>query len=153
MTEHTQTQLGIRNTYRTLAKIRQLTPDQLGIPSSGDGQDEETRWESLRENAFEAKENSDVGVAVRTEDGSVWAGTRLTKGMSHDVHPLELAVWKGFDSTKQPIVGVAVADEEMSSPCGRCLQVLKDYSSEDEVTIHITDGEQVEETTLTDLLP
>ncbi|WP_135822934.1 hypothetical protein [Halostella litorea] len=153
MTEHTQTQLGIRNTHRTPTKIRRLTPDQLGIPSSGDDQDEETRWESLREKAFEAKDESDVGVAVRTEDGSVWAGTRLTKGMSHDVHPLELAVWKGFDSTKQPIVGVAVADEEMSSPCGRCLQVLKDYSSEDEVIIHITDGEQVEETALTDLLP
>jgi len=152
MTDHTQTQLGIRNTHRTPTKIRRLTPDQLGIPSGGDERDEETRWESLREKAFEAKGESGVGVAVRTEDGSVWAGTRLTKGMSHDVHPLELAVWKGFDSTKQPIVGVAVADEEMSSPCGRCLQVLKDYSSEDEVIIHITNGEQVEETALTDLL-
>ena len=152
MTDHTQTQLGIRNTHRTPTKIRRLTPAQLGIPSGGDERDEETRWESLREKAFEAKGESDVGVAVRTEDGSVCAGTRLTKGMSHDVHPLELAVWKGFDSTKQPIVGVAVADEEMSSPCGRCLQVLKDYSSEDEVIIHITNGEQVEETALTDLL-
>jgi cytidine deaminase len=73
--------------------------------------------------------------------------------MSHDVHPLELAVWKGFDSTKQQIVDVAVASDELSPPCGRCLQVLRDYSSEDEVIIHITDGEQVEETALADLLP
>jgi cytidine deaminase len=153
MTDHTQTQLGIRNTHRTPTKIRRLTPDQLGIPSGGDEQDEETRWESLREKAFEAKGESDVGAAVRTEDGSVWAGTRLTEGVSQDVHPLELAVWKGFDSTKQPVVGVAVADEEMSSPCGRCLQVLKDYSSEDDVIIHITNGERVEETALIDLLP
>lgn len=154
MTEHRQTQLGIQNIHRTPTKIRHLSPEDLGIPSveQEEEQDEEGRWESLRETAIETG-GSEVGVAIRTEDGTVSTGTSLTKGASQNIHPLELAVWKGYDETESPVVDVAVAIDNLDIPCGRCLQVLQDYSSKDGATIQITDGDTVEEYLTADLLP
>lgn len=155
MTDHTQTRLGIQNSHRSPTKVRQLSPEQMGIPS-GEGeeeQDEESRWESLREAAMKTADKSKIGVAVRTENGTVSTGVYLTKGISRDVHPLELAVWKGYEEDRSPVVDVAVATKNLDVPCGRCLQVLRDYSLDEKSTIQITDGDVVKEYSLADLLP
>jgi len=155
MTEHTQTRLGIQNSHRSPTKVRQLSPDQMGIPSgeAEEEQDEESRWESLRETAVKTADKPKIGVAVRTEKGTVSTGIYLTKGTSRDIHPLELAVWKGYEEARSPVVDVAIATKNLDIPCGRCLQVLRDYSLDEEPTIQITDGDVIKEHSLTDLLP
>lgn len=154
MTDHTQTKLGIQNSHRSPAKVRRLSPDQLGIPTGNVGdQDEESEWESLRETALKAGDGSS-GAAVRTEDGTAASGTNLSKGASQPVHPLELAVWKAYDASDSPVVDVALVSEDIDTvPCGRCLQVLSDYSADETVSIQITDGNEIVEHSLTDLLP
>jgi cytidine deaminase len=154
MSDPTQTKLGIQNTKRTAAKVRQLPPEQLGIPSApGEGrQNDEERWEALRTAAVDAAGDSDFGVAARTAEGEVVTGRPLSRGNSRDVHALELAVWKGFESAQSPIADVAVAGQSVNVPCGRCLQVLADYAQDGSTTIQVTDGDSVSEYTLTDLL-
>ena len=146
--------LSVQNSLRTPVKVRRLNPDQLGIPSGGqEKQDDEDRLESLQKIAKEAAKEAGVGAAVRTDDGTVSSGSRLSKGSSHEVHALELAVWKGFDKTRSPVIEVALSSEDADElPCGRCLGVLSDYSSDAEVSIWITGGDNTEEYSLSELL-
>ncbi len=152
MTEHKQTQLRVQNSKRSPRKIRRLTPEELGIPSGEEPDDEGSRWESLQESAEEVATESEVGVAIRTENGTVSTGTRLEQGESRVVHALEFAIWKGFEKEKSSIVDVVVvADDIDHIPCGRCLQTLLDYSSDEGATIQIVNDNEVEEYTLSDL--
>ena len=152
MSEHEQTKLRVQNSKRSPRKIRRLTPEELGIPSGEDPDDEGGRWESLQESAEEVATGSDVGVAVRTENGFISTGTRLDQGVSRSVHPLEFAVWKGFEKDQSPIVDVVVTGDNDGVPCGRCLQTLLDYSCDGGATIQIVTGDEVEEYTIGDLL-
>jgi len=151
MTE--QTQLEIQNTKRSVAKVRRLTPDQLDIPTGpNDDEAEDGAWEVLRSRAIEAIDDSGDAAAVRAEDGTIATGTSLSKGASHDVHAVELAVWKVYDASGSPIVDVAVASDMMDVPCGRCLQVLSDYAQDGNATIQITDEDDVKVYSLADLI-
>lgn len=155
MTDHTQTKLGIQNSHRSLVKIRKLTPEQLGIPS-GDQEDvdEDNRSETLRETALEAAKKAKIGAAVRTDNGDVSTGSRLSSGVSRDIHALELAVWKGYDETRSPVAEAAIAVENTENvPCSRCLGVLSDYSVDRDISLWIIDGNDVEKYLLSDLLP
>ncbi|QCJ47231.1 hypothetical protein [Haloprofundus sp. MHR1] len=154
MTEHTQTKLGIQNPHRSPKKVRLLSPEQLGIPSQEEEveQDEETRWESLREGALEANGNALTGAAIRTEEGVVSTASPLKNGASQDIHALEFAVWKGYEETHSPITEVVVAAEDLEIPCGRCLQVLEDYALSTDVPVQVTDGDQIQEYVLNELL-
>lgn len=154
MSNHQQTKLSVQNTHRSAAKVRRLTPKQLGIPEGEQVQrDTDTCWESLHETATEASDDSGMGAAVRTKDNMIASGTRLSKGQSHDVHALELAVLKGYDENKSPVVDAVVSIEHSGGlPCGRCLQVLSDYSTDDKVTIRVINGDDVDEYLLTGLL-
>lgn len=155
MTEHTQTKLGIQNTYRSPAKVRLLSPKQLGIPSGEEEeeeQDEESRWKSLRDEAVEAKGDELTGAAIRTKEGVVTTGSPLNNGVSQGVHALELAVWKGYEETHSPITEVVVAAEDMEFPCGRCLQVLEDYTLSPDVLVQVTNGNEFVEYALNELL-
>ena len=155
MTDHTQTKLSIQNSHRSPVKVRRLTPDQLGIPSGEqDEGDDEDRLKTLREKAIEAANNEGNGAAICTGDGNIVSASRLSKGTSHEIHALELAVWKGYDEAEAPIVEAAVAsDNTKILPCGRCLQVLSDYSVDTEISIWVTGEENMAEYSLSDLLP
>jgi|AntDeeMetagen681_2_1112603.scaffolds.fasta_scaffold01210_7 cytidine deaminase len=154
MTNHQQTKLSVQNTHRSAAKVRRLTPKQLGIPEGEQNQGEtDTRWESLRETATEASDDSGMGAAVRTKDNMIASGTQLSQGQSHDVHALELAVLKGYDENKSPVVdAVILTESEEEFPCGRCLQVLSDYSTDEKVTIRVINGNDTDEYQLTEIL-
>ena len=147
-----QTRLGIKNSKRWPTKVRQLPPDELGIPAGSEGsQSEEDAWEELRSKATEVASESTAGAAVRTNEGRVVTGTALDEGATQDVHALELAVWKAYEVDKSPIADVAVVTENREYPCGRCLQVVADYGL-NSVTIHIIDGDDVDEFALFDLI-
>lgn len=152
MNDPTQTKLGVQNTKRSSSKVRRLSPEQLGIPvgPGAESQDEEERWEALRSAAADVDPN--VGVAVRTADGDIVTGTGLSKGSSHDVHALEMAVWKGYEASRSPIVDVAVVGQSSDVPCGRCLQVLADYAKDRNTTVQVTDGESISEYSVAELI-
>lgn len=156
MSKTQPTMLAIQNPYRSSGKVRHLSPDQLDIPS-GDRDSSEgggRSWEELKDAALNITNKSATGVAVRMEGGEIATGKSLTRGESHDVHALELATWKGFQESSSPITDVVVVTETKDwKPCGRCMQVLRDYSSEEEVTIQISDGEEITEYSLNALLP
>jgi cytidine deaminase len=154
MTEFTQTKLTIQNSHRSPAKVRQLTPEQIGIPSGEqDEGDDENRSKILRQKATEATNNGGLGAAICTDNGEIVSASQLSKGISQEIHALELAVWKGYDETGSPIIEAAVASDNMEKlPCGRCLQVLSDYSDEKEVSIWITRDANTEEHSLNNLL-
>lgn len=148
-----QTRLGIQNSKRSPRKVRKLSPEELGIPTGPEGgQSEEDPWEELRSEAASVASGSGTGAAVRTNNGSVVTGISLDGGASRDVHALELAVWKGYEATQSPVVDVAIMDLSMDIPCGRCLQVLADYTEDQRVTIQVTDGNSVSEYSLAELL-
>jgi len=155
MTDFTQTKLSIQNSHRSPTKVRRLTPDQMGIPSGKqDEGDDENRSKILRQKAMEAANNGSIGAAICTDDGKIASASRLSKGASQQIHALELAVWKGYDETESPIIEAAVASDNAEKlPCGRCLQVLSDYSSDMEISIWATEDETTEEYSLNNLLP
>ena len=154
MTEHTQTKLGIQNPHRSPIKVRLLSPKQLGIPSGEEKkeQDEVDRWESLHEEAMGANGDASTGAAVRNEESVVATGSPLRDGVSQDVHALELAVWKGYEENHSPVTEVVIVTKDMEIPCGRCLQVLEDYALNTNVQIQITNGDEVKEYVLNELL-
>lgn len=153
MTDSTQTRLGVENPHRSAAKVRQLGPESLGLPLEDAGQEETDSLPSLRERAEEAASGSDVGVAVRTEDGTVSTGVGLSGSVSRDVHALELAVWKAYEESGSPVVDVSMVGEKLGDePCGRCLQVLADFSGEVAPTIHVWKGSDAEEFSLDEVL-
>lgn len=147
-----QTRLGIQNSKRSPTKVRQLPPEKLGIPAGPEGsQSEEDAWEELRSKAAAVASESGAGAAVRTNEGRVVTGTTLDEGASHDVHALELAVWKAYEADRSQIADVAVVTESREYPCGRCLQVVADYGL-NSVTVQIIDGDDVDEFSLFDLI-
>lgn len=155
MTDYTQTKLSIQNSHRSATKVRRLTPEQMGIPSGEqDEVDDDDRSETLREAALEAAKKTEIGAAVLTDDGTISSGSRLSNGSSHEVHALELAVWKGYDETRTPVIEAAIAvDNVATCPCGRCLEVLLDFSEGAEISLWISYGERADEYSLSDLLP
>lgn len=147
-----QTGLGIQNSKRSPTKVRQLPSEKLGIPAgSGDSKSEEDLWEELRSKAASVASESGVGAAVKTNNGRVVTGISLNKGASRDVHALELAVWKAYETEESPITDVAVVTESSEYPCGRCLQVVADYCL-NSVTIQIIHGDTIDKLSLSDLV-
>lgn len=147
-----QTQLGVQNSMRSRTKVRQLSPEELGIPTGPeDSQSEEDTWEELRSKAMEAASESGAGAAVRTSGDRIVHSTNLEGRATRDVHALELAVWKAYEVDKSPIADVVVVDENREYPCGRCLQVVADYGI-DSVSVQIIDGDDVDEVPLSDLI-
>lgn len=155
MTDYTQTKLSIQNSHRSPAKVRRLTPEQMGIPSGEqDEGDDENRSKTLRQKAIEAANDGGIGAAICTDDGDIVSASLLSKGASQEIHALELAVWKGYDETESPIVEAAVSSDNTDTlPCGRCLQVLSDYSCDTDISIWTTGDENTEEYSLNNLLP
>lgn len=150
MSDYIQTKLAIENSLRSPTKVRQLTPEQLGIP----GDEDEDPWDALIEKAKDAAKGDQTGVAVRTEKNSVTTGCALSKGTSREVHPLEFAVWKAYDQDQSKVTEVAIySSESIAEPCGRCLQVLADYSDEVNPEIRSSNGEKVERSSLDEKLP
>lgn len=147
-----QTRLGIQNSKRSPMKVRQLTPEELGIPTgTEDIEGHEDLWEELRSKAASVASESGAGAAVKTDNGRVVTGTSLDEGVSRDVHALELAVWKAYEAEESPISDVAVVTKGTENPCGRCLQVVADYGL-NHVTVQIIDGDDFDEYSLSDLV-
>jgi cytidine deaminase len=149
MTE--QTQLGVQNPKRSPAKVRQLSAEDLGIPTgTEETQGEEAAWEELRSKAEDVASEENSGVAVRTDDGDIETAASLSEGVSRDVHALELAVWKAYDAHSSSVTDVAIMTSDGGYPCGRCLQVVADYG--ESVVLQVIADDGFDETSLSELL-
>lgn len=148
MSEQTQTRLGLQNSALSAAKVRRLTPDDLGIDSPGEteaDEDDIDRQEVMREVVTDigTKEDGEitVGAAVYTADDELYSGTRVD-GDGWGVHAIELAVSKAVSDGDGDITSVAVFSEDgKQGLCGRCLQALVDTSNGDvSVEVLSSDG-------------
>lgn len=152
MSEQTQTRLGMQNSDLSAAKVRRLTPDDLGIDPPEEAKDDEDdidHQEVMREVVTDigTKEDGDstVGAAVYTADGELYTGTPVD-GDGWGVHAIELAVSKVVSDENGDITSVAVfSDDGHQGLCGRCLQALIDTSNGD-VSVEVLGSEGPENT-------
>jgi len=144
MNDQTQTRLGMRNSILSAARVRELTPDDLGITapeqSTKKNEDSIEGQEDIREAAVKAVKQVDgkssVGAAVYTADGNLYTGIPV-EGNGWGTHAIELAVSKAVSEGAVGITSVAVYSEDgQSGLCGRCLQALVE-TQDDEVTIEV----------------
>lgn len=148
MSDQTQTRLGMKNSILSLARVRRLTPDDLGITvpeQSTEGSENSTdRQENIREAAIEAATQVDgkvsVGAAVYTADGQLYTAIPV-QGDGWGTHAIELAVSKAVSDGAVGITSVAVYSEDgQSGVCGRCLEALVDTQDGD-VTVEVLSSE------------
>lgn len=110
-----------------------------------------------RENAFVHRSGHKIGAAVLTTDGEVFGGCNTESAISSlgvcaEMSAIDHAVVHG----KYEFKALAVADNELTYPCGACLQYLCLFyqinNQEIEVIIASMDG-RIEKRKLTELLP
>lgn len=152
MSEQKQTRLEMQNSILSPARVRRLTPDDLGITApeqstENEGVDDTDRQEDMREAAIEAAAQVEgevsVGVAVHTADGNLYTGIPV-EGDGWGAHAIELAVSKAVSDGAVGITSVAVySDDGQSGLCGRCLQALIDTRDGD-VPIEVLSAEGVD---------
>lgn len=113
--------------------------EDIGISAmEPDSVDSENIWKDL-EDAIDDLSN-ESGAAVATADRTVCTGVHLEGTVSHTVHPLELSVWKARSESDSPISHVLV--DSQTDCCGRCLQVVLDYS--DDVILRVRNSDNGE---------
>lgn len=140
----------MQNSILSATKVRQLTPDDLGISPPGDGSsdaDEANQDEARREAAETAASTTGTenggGVAVSTSDGELFTGVTVG-GDGWGVHAVELAVSKAVSNGKDVEAVSVFTDAGEDGLCGRCLQALAD-SRDGDVVIEMLTSEGVEE--------
>ena len=157
MTNQKQTKLGAQNPILSAARIRRLSPEQLGISTPGqqsDQIDDTDLGEELRTAAIDAADDEqEIGVAVLTGDGTLYTGVPVD-GKGWGIHAIELAVSKAISDDADGITNVVVYSADgQSGLCGQCLQVLID-TRDGEVTVEVLSSEGFESSfTLTELTP
>jgi len=124
------------NPHRSETRVRELDAADLDIEVPASQADRVDTWEELR-SAIGDLSREGTQIAVATGDGTTATGIKLPEGSSKMVHPLELSVWKAFSESQSRITHVLInSSDEEYTPCGRCLQVLADYS--ESATIRLT---------------
>lgn len=115
----------------------------------------------LVEKAKEAKTNSyspysnfKVGAALEGRSGKIYLGTNVENvsfGMT--VCAERNAVFRAITDGEREFVKIALVtdSEEIVTPCGACLQVLKEFSEDLDIIISWKNGEKVVK--LNDLIP
>ncbi|WP_152415794.1 hypothetical protein [Halovivax asiaticus] len=158
MTNQKQTKLGAQNSILSAARVRRLSPEQLGISAPGqqsDQIDDSDQGEKLHSAAVDAvgDDEDGIGAAVLTSDETLHTGIPI-KGEGWGTHAIELAVSKAVSNGADGISSVAVYSVDgQSGLCGRCLQALAD-TRDGEVTIEVLSSEGFENSfELTDLTP
>jgi DNA gyrase subunit A len=122
-----------------MEQVRRLNAKDVGISAIEPGSVEsDSVWKDLADAIDNSSKES--GVAVATADRTVCTGVRLEGDYSQTVHPLELSVWKARSESDSPVSHVLI--DSQTDRCGRCLQVVLDYS--DDVIIRIQDSDDGE---------
>ena len=157
MTNQKQTKLGAQNSILSAARVRRLSPEQLGISAPGqqsDQIDESDQGEELRSAAVDATDDNKeaTGAAVLASDETLHTGI-LVEGDGWATHAVELAISKAISDGAEEITGVAIYSEyDTFDLCGCCIQAIADYRSED-LTVQLVSDNNVCEFEFEELYP
>jgi cytidine deaminase len=110
---------------------------------------------AVRTHAHAPYSNFQVGAAVLTADGEVFAGCNVENASyGLTICAERVAVGTAVAAGHRQIVAVAVASSGGHSPCGACRQVLSEFGpAMDVILIDADDPTKTRTTTLAALLP
>jgi cytidine deaminase len=110
-----------------------------------------------RKNAHAPFSGFDVGAAVLTEDGTLFAGCNVeVSNYSEGCCAERIAAFKAISAGHRKLVACAVVAEMGDTPCGpcgACRQVLRDFGPDMEVILGDPGGEVLASMSLQELFP
>ena len=109
-----------------------------------------------RQKAYAPFSNYFVGACAEDEDGRLFTGCNIENASYGSSMCAErVAVFKLVSSGSRELRAIAVVTEDGGAPCGNCLQVLREFTSDaSKLKVYCGDAQgNVKEFTLHDLLP
>src|SRR3989344_1438361 len=109
-----------------------------------------------REKAYAPYSNYQVGAALLTKDGSIYAGFNIENaGYSPTIHAEQTALIRALGEGKKDFTALLVLTQDGGAPCGLCRLFLAEFIMEPEqFPIFMADLEgKIEESTLAALYP
>lgn len=95
-----------------------------------------------------------VGAALLTDSGRIYDGVNIENAaFPNGICAERVAVFKAVSEGERSFSAVAVVTSNAGSPCGACRQVLAEFGLDTAVLLANDQGELVQETCLSDLLP
>ncbi len=130
-----------------MSDVTALTPDLLQ-------QLADTATEA-RQNAYAPFSSFQVGAALLTKDGRVFAGVNVeNSSYGLTICAERSAACAAVSAGSQEFVAIAIATEGAHGPCGACRQFLNEFGPEMQIVLVDTAGEKPLETIeLCELLP
>jgi cytidine deaminase len=107
-----------------------------------------------RRRAYAPYSNYQVGAALRTKSGRIYAGCNVENAAyPHCMCAERVAIFKAVSEGEKEFEVIAVATANGGSPCGGCRQVMAEFGLDTIVLIADSEGKLVKETTVNELLP
>ncbi len=109
-----------------------------------------------RENAYVPYSKFPVGAAILTSNGKVYTGCNIENASYGLTNCAErTTIFKAVSEGEKKIKMIAIAGDTEGpiSPCGACRQVISEFSDEDTKVILTNLKGNIEETTISKLLP
>lgn len=95
-----------------------------------------------------------VGAALVTDSGRIYDGVNVENAAyPTGICAERVAVFKAVSEGERRFSAIAVVTKNGGTPCGACRQVLAEFGSETVVLLANEQGEIVQETTISDMLP
>lgn len=117
-------------------------------------QDLITRATQARLNAYAPYSNYQVGAALLTKTGKVFAGVNVENAAYPDSICAERsAIFSAVSAGEREFEAIVVATRNGGTPCGSCRQVLSEFGLDIEVLLVNDAGELVQHNTVRELLP
>lgn len=108
----------------------------------------------VRAQAYAPYSGYPVGAALLSSSGEIYTGVNVENASYPNTICAErAAVFKAVSEGRREFEAIAIVSKNGGSPCGACRQVLSEFGLETVVLIADQEGELVEETRVTDLLP
>jgi cytidine deaminase len=108
----------------------------------------------VRKNAYVPYSNYQVGAALLTKSGQVFLGVNVENAAYPSTICAERsAIVSAVSSGEREFEAIAVATRNGGTPCGNCRQVLAEFGLDIEVLVVDGHGEEIQRTTVRDLLP
>jgi cytidine deaminase len=108
----------------------------------------------IRARAYAPYSNYPVGAALLVESGDIFTGVNVENA----AYPVTMcaervAVFKAVSAGEKNFKMIAVVTDNGGSPCGSCRQVLAEFGLDTIVLIADHEGNLMDRTTVSDLLP
>lgn len=106
-----------------------------------------------RKNSYSPYSQFKVGAALLCKNGKVFTGANIeNSSYSLTICAERTAIFKAVSEGEHDFrtIVVAAESEELTPPCGACLQVIYEFNSK--MKIILTNGKRSQEFTITDLL-